>query len=98
MSWAIDWALDVNVILIIIMERVKKVRKTSHMHGIAMHCRLVWGEAVPWNCTICTKDIHGWHCDAFYNIPLQVGVGGGSSMDAAKLAAFMCGDTEQVKN
>ena len=26
----------------------------------------------------------------------QVGVGGGSSMDAAKLAAFMCGDTRQV--
>ena len=26
----------------------------------------------------------------------QVGVGGGSSMDAAKLAAFMCGDTKQV--
>ena len=24
-----------------------------------------------------------------------VGVGGGSSMDAAKLAAFMCGDTSQ---
>ena len=24
-----------------------------------------------------------------------VGVGGGSSMDAAKLAAFMCGDTHQ---
>ena len=24
-----------------------------------------------------------------------VGVGGGSSMDAAKLAAFMCGDTKQ---
>ena len=23
-----------------------------------------------------------------------VGVGGGSSMDAAKLAAFMCGDTK----
>ena len=29
---------------------------------------------------------------------MQVGVGGGSSMDAAKLAAFMCGDTKQVKN
>ena len=28
----------------------------------------------------------------------QVGVGGGSSMDAAKLAAFMCGDTKQVGN
>ena len=24
-----------------------------------------------------------------------VGVGGGSSMDAAKVAAFMCGNTEQ---
>ena len=30
-------------------------------------------------------------------IPSQVGVGGGSSMDAAKLAAFMCGDTKQVR-
>ena len=27
---------------------------------------------------------------------LQVGVGGGSSMDVAKVAAFLCGDTKQV--
>ena len=29
------------------------------------------------------------------NVDGVVGVGGGSSMDAAKLAAFMCGDTKQ---
>ena len=32
------------------------------------------------------------------NVDGVVGVGGGSSMDAAKLAAFMCGDTKQSLN